>query len=376
LEELRAPLEMMCAPPQLTEIDDMIDTMFRLKRSKRFKDMATIIQWLRPHIQDRPVYAFQVERNLGQVEAHNSNFLVAKDLLETASDVLNSHRPWFGIDDIFDITTAWGTMAFDACDAGLADRYLLEAKVLLIHAKATDRVKYWGAICQLKRLTGDYDQAVEAGRESVRLADMALAREAGRDRNYLIHALIARSRNIEKTKSADILEAETLLAESQNQWAPLSNRQMHLGFCLHFDAEIARLQKRPFQPPDSPPWSGEWKHPWLFVLLSSARNELNSPDKRLEYSQKMVDFARQLTKGSTESLFALFYAVYEIYNHAIRKSLTDEPLDRLARWCETVKTKGFPGWYNRLIPYVEKIRLNKGDPMEIVEQLCDAIPYH
>jgi tetratricopeptide (TPR) repeat protein len=360
LDELRVPLEMLCAPPQLPEIDAMIDTMFRMKRSNRFKDMATIIQWLRPHIQDRPVYAFQLERNLGQTEAHKANFLEAKTRLETASNILNNHRDWFGIAEIIDLATAWGTVAFDVCDTDLAESSLSEAKSLLVHAKATDRVKYWGTICQLKRSTGDYDQAVEAGREAVRIADMALASEAGRDRNYLIHAL----------------KAETLLAESQNQWAPLSGRQMHLGFCLHFEAEIARLQKRPFQPPDSPPWSGEWEHPWLFVLLSSARNELNSPEARLEYAQKMVDFAMQMTRGSTESLFALFYSVYEIYNNAIRKSLTEEPLDSLTRWCEALKTKGFPGWYNRLTPYVEKIRWNKGDPMTIVEHLCDAIPYH
>lgn len=376
LDEFRAALEDLCAPPQLPEIDDMMDTMFRLKRGNRFNDMATIIQWLHPHIQDRPVYAFQLERNLGQEAAHRGNFSESKARLDTAFDILNHHRDWFGVDEIFDLTTAWGTAAFDACDAGLAENSLSEAKPLLVTAKATDRVKYWGTICQLKRLTGDYDQAVETGREAVRLADMSLAREAGRDRNYLIHALIARYRNIEKTKSTDLLEAESLLAESQNQWAPLSNRQMHLGFCLHFEAEIARLQKRPFQPPDSPPWSGEWKHPWLFVLLSSARNELNPPDKRLEYAQKMVDFARQLSKGSADSLFVLFSAVYEIYNQAIRKSLSEEPLDELTRWCEIHKEKGFPGWYDRLIPYIDEIRLNIGEPMAIVERLCEAIPYH
>jgi tetratricopeptide (TPR) repeat protein len=376
LDELRTHLEMLCDPPQLPEIDDMMDTMFRMKRSNRFKDMTTIIQWLHPHIQDRPVYAFQLERNQGLAEAHKGNFSESKARLDTALDILNHHRHWVGIDEIFDLTTAWGTAAFDTCDAGLAEKSLSEAKALLGYAKASDRAKYWGTICQLKRLTGDYDQAVEAGRESVRIADMALAREAGRDRNYLIHALIARSRNIEKTKSTDLLEAESLLIESQNQWAPLTGRQMHLGFCLHFEAEIARLQKRPFQPPDSPPWSGEWGHPWLFVLLSSARNELNPPDKRLEYSQKMVDFARHLSKGSADSLFVLFYAVYATYNQAIRKSLSEEPLDELTRWCEIHKERGFPGWYNRLIPYIDEIRLNIGDPMAIVERLCEAIPYH
>jgi hypothetical protein len=373
LPELKPALNALCDPPLPTEIDHLLALMFQMCRSVRFKDMKYIIEWLRPNIHS-PVYQFQLERNWGQTAAHRGQFTVAKERLDVAGELLKAQPKWFGISDIIDLTTAWCSMAVDSCDPDLAKPSLKQVEAHIDHASASDRVKFWGSRCQLYRMTGEYDLAVDAGYRSVEYADMALAGEAGVDRNYLVHALIARARFNPGTHVSDLAEAERLLAESRNEWAPFDHRESHLGFCLHYAAEISRLQEQPFEPPEFPPWSGDWGHPWMFVLLSCARNRQNQSVDRMNYAEKLIEFSSKQNRYP-ESLFELLDAVYDVYFHAMHQQPVDTGLERVWEWCLQMKQKGFPGWYKRLKPHVRSIRSNPDD-MAHIEALCDAIHYH
>ena len=375
LDQLKPALDELCQPPAPTEIDRLMELMFRLRRSIRFGDMADIIKWLRPNIKS-PVYQFQLDRNLGLTAAHRGDFLTAKLLLDEAGQLINTHSQWFGISDIIDMTTAWCTVVIDACAPELAEHWLERAQAHIEQARAADRVKFWGTRCQLYRLTGEWDKAIDAGRKSVEYADMSLAGEAGQDRNYLIHALITRAKHRDETRDGDLAEAEMLLEESMNPYAPVEKRESHLGFCLHLEAEIARLKGVEFTPPEKPPWSGDWGHPWLFVLLSCARNQKKSAQRRNEYAKKLVEFSGNLRKKMKgDSLFELLDAVYDVFYHAMQEQTVDAGLKRIEVWCENIKTKGFPGWFNRLTPYIKAIRSAPGE-MGPVETLCDAVFYH
>ena len=373
LPELYPALCALCDPPLPTEIDRLLALMFRMRRGIRFGDMTDIIKWLRPNIHS-PVYKFQLERNLGQTYLHKGRFPEAKDRLDVAGNLIEAHPEWFGISDIIDLTTAWCTMAEDACAPDMAECWLTRAEANMDQARASDRVKFWGTRCQLYRMKGEYDQAVEAGQKAVKYADMALAGEAGVDRNYLIHALISRAQNNPLTSESDLTEAEKLLKESQNQWAPIEKRDAHRGFCLHFEAEIARLQGRCFSPPPKPPWSGDWGHPWMFVLLSCARNEKNNWNDRIRYAEDMVDFSGDLMNKIKVSLFELFHHILSMYFNSMMKQPVNKQLYQISEWCDAILKKGFPGWRYRLMPFVNNIRANHGD-MIYVDTLCDNFYY-
>lgn len=373
IPSLRDALKEFCAPPLPTEIDRLMGLMFKMQRSIRFGDMKDIIEWLRPNIHSQ-VYAFQLEQNLGLIAAHRGQFPVAKKHLDVACDLLKTTPAWFGISDLIDLTAALCTLAIDACAPSLSEPWLRQAETGIAQARASERVKFWGSMCQHYRVTGKNDLAVEAGRQAVKYADMALTGEAGRDRNYLIHALIARARNDFSKKHDDLKEAERLLHESQNLYAPIDKRESHLGFCLHFEAEIARLLGNCYHPLPKPPWSGEWEHPWMFVLLSSARNQQNLFEDRMLYAGKLIQFTGKLNKYP-DSLFELFDAVYRVYFDALQQHNIEPGLKRIEDWCGKMMNNGFPGWFDRLTPYVLNIRGNT-DHKHSVEILCDAIFYH
>ena len=373
LPELNPALCALCDPPLPTETDRLMGLMFRMRRSIRFGDMRGIIEWLRPSIHS-PVYAFQLERNLGQTFSHKGQFPEARERLNIASEILRAHSEWFGISDIIDLTTAWCTTAVDACAPDMAEYWLTRAEADMDHARASDRVKFWGTRSQLYRMVGDYDKAVEAGQKAVQYADIALAGEAGTDRNYLIHALIARARNNPGVRKFDLMEAEKLLQESQNQWAPIEKREAHLGFCLHYQAEIARLQGRPFYIEEKPPWSGHWGHPWMFVLLSGARNEKNAWNDRMRYAKGMVNFSGDLATKIRESLFELFHCILSVYFNSMLEQPVDTQLDHMSAWCGSILEKGFSGWQQRLAPLINTIRANPGK-MKYIDVLCDTFFY-
>ena len=362
-----------CAPPKQTEIDDLLELMFKMGRSFRFKEMKKIIKWLRLNISS-PVYAFQLERNLGQVEAHNGQFVKAFNYLNHAMKIMSQNSIYFGISEKIDLATAWGTAAVDACDENVAWPLLNDLEASVDNAKSSERAKYWGTLCQIFRMNEDYDAAITAGKKSILFADLAMASEAGRDRNYLIHALIARARNTPEESEADLIYAQQLLSESLDQWAPVKNEKVHFGFCLHFEAELARLQHQSFILPKKPHWSGGWGHPWIFALLSCVRNTKNSWDKRLSYASEMVSYLEGRTSASSPSLFDLFYHILSMYEKSMYGKPVQENISGIKKWCDIFAEKGFCGWRNKLVPFLNEIE-DTYEPMASVDNLCDHFHY-
>ncbi len=373
LNELHEGLIKLSSPPQPTEIDILLEMMFKIKKSLRFNDLKHIIKWLRPNISS-PVYAFQLERNLGQIESHRGRFHLAYPLLKKASEILVKNSKYFGISERIDLATAFGTLAIDACNVELVKPFMKDIETHINHATSSDRAKYWGTMCQLFRMTKEYDLAISAGEKSVFFADMALASESGRDRNYLIHALLTRAKNNPDTKQIDLERANILLDESCNQWAPTKEKNIHYGFCLHFQAEIARLRNQPFDPPGKSLWTGDWGHPWMFVLLSCARNTKNSWENRQLYGREMVDYSQKKVSDSKISLFNLFFYILKMYVRSINGESVDKQVNQIENWCNNLNELGFPGWKNSLGPFLKEIKI-KSDSMESVDFMCDQFFY-
>lgn len=373
LPELHEGLNRLCSPPLPTEIDHLLELMFKMRKSIRFKDMKQMIEWLRISISS-PVYAFQLERNLGLVEAHRARFHQARPLLEAASDILADNPAAFGISEKIDLATAWGTIAVDACNMDLLNPFLKDIEAHIDYAKASDRAKYWGTICQAYRMAKEYDLAVSAGEKSVFFADMALASESGRDRNYLVHALLARAKNNPETKNRDLTRATALLEEARNRWAPIIGKQAHFGFCLHYQAEIARLRGQPFNPTEKIPWTKDWGHPWMFVLLSCIRNSKNSWDDRLLFSRQLIEYSSKKTNQSELSLFNLFHYIFSMYVDCMNGKPVGMHVAQIESWCESMKKLNFPGWQTSLMPFLTEIK-TKQDPMDCVDIMCDHFFY-
>ena len=373
LKEIHEGLINFCSPPQPTEIDALLELMFKIKTKVRFKEMEKIIKWLRPNISS-PIYGFQLERNLGQTEAHKGKFTQAAEYLKNATKILSQNSSYFGISEKIDLATAWGTAAVDTCDDKLAMPFLKNIKADIDHADASKRAKYWGTLCQISRVTEAYDQSIFAGEKSIFWADLAMASEAGRNRNYLIHALITRARNVPNTQGSDLAQAKILLDEARNEWAPIQQKSVHLGFCLHFEAEIARLQGHSFLLPEAPHWSRGWGHPWMFALLSCTRNTKNNWDQRASYADQMITFSHGKRTTSKLSLFDLFYHILSMYTNSMNGKPINENLNEISVWCKTHKEMGFPGWYRKLMPFINSIG-NKSDPLSSVDELCDHFHY-
>ena len=373
LKELYDGLIKFCSPPQATEIDALLELMFKIKTKVRFKEMEEIIKWLRPNISS-PVYTFQLERNLGQTEAHKGKFTKAVEYLKNATKILSQNPSYFGISEKIDLATAWGTAAVDTCDEKIAMSLLKNIKADIDHADASKRAKYWGTLCQIYRVTEAYDQSIAAGEKSIFFADFALASEAGRNRNYLIHALIARARNAPETLDADLARAKILLHEARNEWAPIHQENVHFGFCLHFEAEIARLQGHSFLLPKEPHWLGGWGHPWMFALLSCTRNIKNNWDQRESYADQMTIYSQGKRTTSKLSLFDLFYHILSMYTNSMNGKPINENLNEISTWCKIQKKMGFPGWYSKLMPFINSIG-KKSDPYSSVVDLCDHFHY-
>ncbi|WP_319587872.1 hypothetical protein [uncultured Desulfobulbus sp.] len=378
LPELADPLSKLSGPVHAGEIDKLLVTMTRYVRSVRFGDVSGMVNWLLPHV-GSPIYRFQLHRHAGQMLAHRGSFIQANEHLNSCSRLLRDHPDLFGLTDRCDLGTSAGVLAVDALDSDLATTVLDELTPHLGALPVAKRVAYWGSKCQLLRLEERYDEAIAAGEESVRLADLGRASDSGRDRNYLIHALLARARsNYGAQGQHDLARASSLLAESQGDFAPCDDRrarQSHLTFCLHFSAELARLQGRSFDLPDNPPWKGDWDHAWYFALLSCARNEQHGLPARIRYCDNLV---KRLQKRSEkysdyESLFFMFLQVYRVYQDLLYNQPWTDPLRVLREWCASMEERGFPGWKHRLSSCLDK--LEQGN-REAADRLCELIHYH
>ena len=375
LEGLHKGLKRLCEAPHPTEIDELLSSMQRMKKGVRFDDAEAMSRWLLPYVKS-PVYYFQLLRQVGMVLTHRGMLIDAHSWFLQASDILSNNSKWFGISEKIQLATAWGTLAFDAFDPSLAESQLRAAEAELSYASAADRARFWGTCCQIYRLSGQLDEAINAGYQSIQFTDIALASEGGRGRNYLIHALITRARYNPDTKQNGLKEASELLRQSNTEWVPLDNsaaKRVHLGFCLQYEGEIARLQEKAFKPPNAPSWFGTWGHPWLFVLLSCARNTVHNENIRICYAQDLVSYAEKWAERYPDSIFIMLLLIYRLYLGALKGENLIVPLDDLEKWCKNMEARGFSGWKCRLCPTIEMVR--KGIEGS-VEMLCDAIPYH
>lgn len=172
-----------------------------------------------------------------------------------------------------------------------------------------------------------------------------LAGDTGQDMNYLIHALLRRGRE------EDLSRAEQLLGESKTIWAPRERAESHLTFCLHYEAELARLRQQRFTPPHEAPYSESWSHAYAFALLSCARNRAHSTEERLAFLERAMDFG----KKGRNPLFQLFHLVYGVYYAGLSGSGAGlEAVRGIGAWCEARSKEGAPGWARWLGPCLEQ----------------------
>ncbi len=375
LEPLYSGLRNLCESPHPTEIDELLSSMRRMKRGIRFDDVKSMADWLIPGVESL-VYQFELLCAAGLSLTHKGLFAEAVFFYEKAKKLLNRRPDLFGIREIIHLASVQGVLAVDACDINAALPTLNTIRAPIETASLADRVKYWGTLCQLYRLGNQLDAAIEAGQKAVECADQSLASESGRDRNYLIHALLARARRQADTAVADLDKAQELLTASETQWAPRRGdgaRKSHLGFCLHYRAEIHRLQGRPFDPPEHPPWAGTWGHPWFFTLLACGRNRAHDQKLRRLFIDRLVEATMPTARKYPDSLFAMFGSTYQVYRAVLNHGDPTDHLVILKNWCSHMTDLGFPGWENRLTPILNRIQVTDQDA---VEALCDAIPYH
>jgi hypothetical protein len=376
LDEIKIALIKVCMPPHPSEIDGILRMMSHKQRRLQFGDIIKVCEWLLPQIES-PFYRFKLLRQSGLNLNHEGQFTKAQKYFQEAQKILDSQREFIGISEEISLFAAMGTFAVDACATEILKPLMTRLEKDLPYASPDDLTRYWGTLCQVYQIDGEYNMAVDAGENSIRYADVAFASDAGRDRNYLIHALISRAKSFSDSRETDLERANHLLEESQGKWLPTDDtraRQSHLVYCLHFEAEIARLLNKPFTLPEYPPWSGVWGDPWMFALLSGARNILNATDERRRYAGKMVEFAKKRKPLNDEvSLYGLFFHVYKIFQAGLEGAEVRQPVYGLKKWITSVSKQGWPGWEKRLTPIVEKLEAKN---INAIEDLCEAIHYH
>jgi hypothetical protein len=359
--------------PSLNE--HLIDAVRAHARRIEFDEADRLTHWLRGQVQS-PYYRFHTNCELALFRFHSGAFVAGDRYLRLAQEELREHPGLFGQDDhgrwlsilVNSAIDAHAPEAFRGADLTAADD---EALAVLTGPR---RMAVYGARCQFHRAFGEHERAIEDGRKAVEIADSTCAREAGRSRNYLVHALIAAYRAGNR-EPALLAEAEETLRAAMTTWAPADNprsRDAHLGFCQHYQAELARLRSEPFDVAELP-WTGRpWDHPELFTLLSVVRNPQNDARRRETDLERLLEDSQHHVKGYGQaSLFGLFDAVYRLFAAVYRHEPQGEPRRTLDAWLEGAAKAGLPGWRERLRPF-----LGKDLDMDTAEALCDAIPYH
>jgi hypothetical protein len=374
MDEFQAGMEALAGPPHPTEIDSLLGTMERLGRSVRFADAAVVSAWLLPHATSDH-YRVQLLSNAAMMLLHRGRYLDAEPYVVEIRGMLERPGTQLGDGQRARAAAALASEMFDRADAAGGLALLDRMAEFEPHADAADRARVHGSKCQLYRLAGDWDAAVREGEAAVEFAKAGFASEAGRDINYLIHALLRRAEAIPAGRGADLDHAERLLAKSAGCWAPVDNanaRASHFGFCLHYAAELARLRGTPHRPAEAPVWKGPWGHPRLFELLACARNGGNQMPERIAYARALVETATGFR--SWGGLFELFFLVYSLYAAALDGAARPEDVAALDDWVEKARSNGVPGWRATLGVALSELRRDQS--LDNADALCQAIPYH
>ncbi len=369
LPPLADGLQRLCGAPHRTEIDGMLELMDGLARHVRFDDADAVTRWLLPHVSE-PLYRARLLRYAGASHLHAGRMVAAAGPLIEAGEQHRRHPECFGAGDRAFHAALIASHSIDAGDPRKSIAALESCIEDLAVTPPPDRVRVLGSLCQVMRACHRHDDAVRWGERAVQEADRSLASEGGRSRNYLVHALLARARS--EGAESDLSRAERLLGESVGPWAPVASvgaRRSHMGFCLHYEAELARLRDAPFEPPPEPPWTGRWGHAWLFVLLACARNRSHAHASRRSFATQLVE-ACPIEGCEPTSLFVLLGTVYRALHASIEgrsERAIDSVLVGVDTWCRELEKLGYPGWRERLSPLLAP---------DSVDALCDAIPYH
>lgn len=358
LPQWKAGIEHACRPPHITEIDSFLELVSKLHRSVRFGDGKSVCLWMREAVQDG-YYRYRIDSEIGMCELHAGNFEGAWRYLETVRRAVEENASFLGADDRANSLARIGSTLLDLGEARCGLEFLNLAPPLG-QCTIAARVRLSGARSQLFRAMGDYDQAVTAGEAAVEWAKAGLARDTGQDMNYLIHALLRRK------AEGDWDRAERLLAESKTEWAPPDRPATHLTFCLHYEAELARLRGVPFDPPAAPYTSGIWSHAYAFALLACGRNRAHSVAERIAFLERALAFP-----AGRDVLFQLFAIVYRMHRAVLAGDTVGGLVDQAVEWCRLRAETGAPGWERALGPW-----LQQATPTEAwVEGLTQRIPY-
>lgn len=363
--------------------DRLLMTADSLGRSISFDDAASLDAWVLERVTTghyhSEYYALQTSLRLALNLFHRGQFVDANRHLEAALACREKQPELFGVDDLGHVLGALVDLAIDArtpdAFSAVADSASLDD---VARMTGPLRIKVFGARCQFHRFFGDINRAISSGRKAIALADQVSASESGRSRNYLVHALIVAAKGSSGDTRAEFLaEAQLVLNEAVGAWGPQDSvgaRATHREFCLHLQAEIARLTGDPFEPDDqhwASHWTGLWGHPWLFTLLSCARNQKNSPSTQRRCLDALLSESVKWQTGQEHTLFGMFHAVYSLAHAVFLNGDASEAAGNLRKWLADRAAEGFPGWQEYLSPLISD-NMARAD----VDRLCDAIRHH
>jgi len=352
----------------------LLDRMIHLAHRIEFREMHRLANWALSHVKG-PCHRFQFSCHAALQYFHQGRFLQGRQHLQLGMQLFDANTELFGVDDWARLLTVMGVLAIDAYDAStaaeLTDRL---GHYPLAHLSGQQRLRVFGTLCQLHRHFGNHESSIEAGRKAVSLADAIHAHDADRTRNYLAHALIDLHRENPSGSVHLLEEARELVDTSQrisSSRTGTTARLIHLGFCSHLHAEIARLADQPFEPGE-PCWQGTWGHPWMFTLLSCARNPRNNPSLRRRCLDRLLEHsAEALHQHGQTSLFGLLHAVYQCYAAISRGEDSTLAQQAVIDWGKMLAAQGFFGWQQHLAAFLE----SEISP-EDAEALCNAIRYN
>ncbi|MBN1182403.1 MAG: hypothetical protein JXB49_08965 [Bacteroidales bacterium] len=375
LKELYLGLDALSKSYHPTYNETIINLSKSLSHKIQFDEVQKLSNWILSNVKSS-YYQFQFFCELALINGHRGLFVEATKYLNDAKSLFESNSKYFGVDD-------FGSLIMVACDVLIDSMRLNECKrliqqidqVMIDKMSGSSRVKVYGSFCQFYRITGEFTKAIQYGEHAISLADEVYSSRAGRSRNYLIHALIIAYRENINLGFNILDKAEILLNESKGIWSPIDNKSAqlsHLGFCKHYEAELARLRGKEFDPGMSPYPDGIWSHPWQYTLLSCARNSKNSIKLRRNcFKDLIIKSQADENCNGEDSLFGLFNKIYQLLWKTFNQVEAKKEIEALEYWLNVKVQSGFPGWNQYLSPYIKK-SMNFHD----VEIICDAIREH
>lgn len=369
--------------PKSTDLDHYMLAIEREDAGIRFSQVSDMVEWLLPEASSLPSYAFRLRFKRGQVHLHGGAAPVSREDWVALDQLVATHSVQFGADDRLALAAAWGVYWMDVGSPEEGLRRLDQPDIAEArkHASLGQRAEWHDVAAELSRAAGHHDRAVEEGWSALRAATGGQGRLAGKMANHTVHALLCRARaTTGAPREQDLQAAQTLLGESKGIYAPSLDprtRDSHLGFCRHLDAEWHRVAGLGYAPEMRNAALGYWDHPYLFTLLSAARNPANPPQQRRHCAEVLFRHAESMRDRLKGEVFVLFVAIYNIVRAAAFGDPLDVAVDRLESvLCDHAAT--MVGWPRRLQPALAALRAAETPAQTrlAVDALCDAVPHH